>query len=164
MCLLLLVLKASAQEVVLLFLTFSLLLFYVYQYTAAFLTCDDELGMENGDIPNQNIKASSRYKPYYTDAHNARLNNGGFYWVAAKHDSQPWIQVDIGYQTNVSGVVTKGFNDFIQIYVTSFTVSTFLSSINDEELFVEDASGKAKVNINSNMYFQPWPFCSPKVV
>ena len=115
------------------------------QYSATFLTCDDKLGMENGDIPNKNIKASSKYGPNYP-AQYARLNGEKGGWFAAQEDNQPWIQADIGYQTYVSGVVTEGF---VGNYPTSFKVSTFLSS-DDEELFVKSASGEIKVNFNSN--------------
>ena len=114
--------------------------------------------MENGDIPDENIKASSINSKSYRERY-ARLNGdyGPKVWAPDPNDKERWIQADIGYQTNVSGVITQGlvlYSDTV-MFVTSFMVSTFLGSINDEELFVEDASGKAKVNISYHMHLDP---------
>ena len=106
--------------------------------------------MESGDIPDENIKASSVYSPAFS-ASNARLNKDYKSWYAATADSQPWIQADIGYQTKVSGIITQGH--FVS-YPTTFKVSTFLSSINDDEVFVKTTSGKVKVNINWRVFYQ----------
>ena len=112
--------------------------------------------MENGDIPDKNIKASS-YNSEYFHVRYARLNgNGGKIWAAEPSDKERWIQADIGYQTHVSGVITQGLvHSNMVLFVNSVMVSTFLSSINDEELFVEDASGKAKVNISCHIHLDP---------
>ena len=67
--------------------------------------CSDYLGMENGDIPNENIEASHQYSSY--PASKARLN-GIKFWACAGSLASPWIQADIGYQTYVSGVITQG--------------------------------------------------------
>ena len=101
--------------------------------------------MENGDIQDKNIRASSE-----VDNHNAwqaRLNYGLYAW-AGTGEQQPWIQADIGYQTYVSGVVTQGDGDFDSgnDYVSSITVSTFLLSGSAEEVFVKDRQGEVKVS------------------
>ena len=102
--------------------------------------CSDYLGMENGDIPNGNIQASSVYNQFY--AWKARFNGG--FWAADPSDAQPWIQVDIGYQTYVSGVVTQG-DGANWNWVTSLKVSTFLNSTNNAEIFVKDLDGQIMV-------------------
>ena len=96
--------------------------------------------MENGDIPDGNIQASSYYSGAYPP-HNGRLN-GGSYWYAYK-DNQPWIQADIGYQTYVSGVATQGGSGCCR--VTSFNVSTFYMTTDDDEMYISEDSGIVKV-------------------
>jgi len=99
------------------------------------------LGMENGDIPNENIQASSIYDSNYA-AWNARIN-GLSPWVAGNEDNA-WIQADIGYQTFVSGVVTQG-GGRIHRWVTSMKVSTFATSTEDTEVFVTNELGDVMV-------------------
>ena len=105
------------------------------------------MGMENGDIPDASIQASSEYSSLNMHAYNARLNAATGGW-AAKNDI-PWIQADMGYQTYLSGVITQGdgghggFDD----WVTSFKVSTFVMSNNDPEVFVTDTNGSELVGL-----------------
>ena len=109
--------------------------------------------MESGDIPDENIQASSIYSTYYRASY-ARLNSvDPLYqsWYAATTDSQPWIQADIGYQTKVSGIVTQGH---LHNYPTTFKVSTFFNSVNDDEVFVKTTSGNVMVNIYWWVFFE----------
>ena len=110
--------------------------------------------MENGDIPDENIKASGRFKwedeldccyPWF-----ARLN-GVKPWVGEGTPPNVWIQADIGYQTYVSGVVTQGSGDILNSgdWVSSIKVSTFYGSTNDDEVFVKDEQGEAIVSKTS---------------
>ena len=111
-----------------------------------FLVCEFPLGMENGDIPDGNIQASSAYYPGYPEWH-ARLN-GGSCWSARGATS--WIQADIGYQTYVSGVVTQGDGRVGDPHwVTLIKVSTFPLSSNNEntEFFIKEANGTHIVSI-----------------
>ena len=106
--------------------------------------------MENGDIVDENIMASSEFK-YDSKtffAHLARLNEPST-WVAYSH--QPWIQADIGYQTYVSGVITQGAGEVgrdsgYAEWVSSIKLSTFsMNTTNDEEVFVKNSNGEVKV-------------------
>ena len=110
------------------------------------LACYEYLGVSDSNmIPDSNIQASSfsasdRLPEY------ARLN-GFSHWQSNQSDSKPWIQADLGYQTQVSGVVTQGDGgiggpsiDFIK----SFSVSTFLEKTSDPEMYVKE-SGSRKV-------------------
>ena len=101
--------------------------------------------MENGDIPDVNIVASSELHGNY--AWQARLNYRLHTW-GAEGNQQPWIQADIGYQTYVSGVVTQGDGkgDGGDDYVSSIKVSTFLMSSSNEEVYVKDGEGKLIVS------------------
>ncbi|XP_072023178.1 lactadherin-like [Amphiura filiformis] len=105
--------------------------------------CIDYLGMENGTIPDGNIQASSESSSI-KGASKGRLN-GVSYWLAASSQTGPiWIQADIGYQTNVNGVITQGDGQTGggDDYVKSFKVSTFLTN-GANEVFVEDQNGIA---------------------
>ena len=97
--------------------------------------------MENGDIPDGNIQASSLFDSNYP-AHDGRLN-ANRYWAAQGSTHQPWIQADIGYQTYVSGVATQGYPTS---WVTSIKVSTFYMTNADDEIFVSEDGAVAKVN------------------
>ena len=102
--------------------------------------CLEYLGMENGDIPDENIQALAIYSSSYP-AHNGRLNSASsVYWAARGSTQEPWIQADIGYQTYVSGVATQGVPD--GCWTTSIKVSTFYMTTNDNEMYVsEDGNG-----------------------
>ena len=104
--------------------------------------------MENGDIVDGNIVASSELtiSTLTTFTYPARLArlNGDSTWVASKSDLQPWIQADIGYQTNVSGVVTQGDGEFGN-WVTSMKASIFHMSTSEEEIFIKNTTGQVKV-------------------
>ena len=105
-------------------------------------------GIENGDIPDENIQASDFREDITGWPWKGRLNRKGV-WAVDDSVQQPWIEADIGYQTYVSGVITQGdgnTTDGTPDWVTTFKVSTFEMSTGDEEVFVEDGSGKVKVS------------------
>ncbi|XP_072025496.1 uncharacterized protein [Amphiura filiformis] len=105
--------------------------------------CNDPLGMENRDIPDGNIQASSSLYP----AKAGRLN-GASRWGTHRSDAAipPWIQADIGYATDVFGVITQGSGDVVaQLWTTSFKVSTFLSTLLNDEMFITDQHGAAVI-------------------
>ena len=111
--------------------------------------------MEDYGIPNENINASTVYRNKYP--WRGRLNWEHHYWAPRsddKHDSNQWIQADIGYQTNVFGVITQGGGDGNQHWVTSIKVSTFLASTSDEEIFIKDENENQKVS--KHIVLQRW--------
>ena len=100
--------------------------------------------MENGDIPDENIQASSTYSAAFA-AWKGRLN-WPTSWYDVSSDIFSWIQADIGYQTSVSGVVTQGSGGHDGDYwVTAIKVSTFQLSLDDEEVFIADDNGNDMV-------------------
>ena len=119
--------------------------------------CNDYLGMENGDIPDVNITASSEFilPKNSTDgdgngyAREARLNGKSCWRAHLSSTEKPWIQANIGYQTYVSGVVTQGDGGVggknNRDWVKTLKVSAFSISINDTEVFVKNDSGEVKV-------------------
>ena len=69
------------------------------------------LGMENGDILDSQINASSEYSSHFA-AHRARLHlqpawghHGS--WVSSSNVNQ-WLQVDLGSKTRVARIATQG--------------------------------------------------------
>ena len=103
---------------------------------------NEYLGMENGDIPDANIQASHHVRYLLR----ARLGDTRSYpWDVSGDISRPWIQADIGYQTCVTGVVTQGDGSADDDWVTSFSVSTFLSD-SSSVMFVTE-QGRLKVRL-----------------
>ncbi|KAM4826376.1 lactadherin [Thomomys bottae] len=93
--------------------------------------CSGYLGLKNGSIPDRQITASSSYKmlglrafgwyPFY-----GRLDRQGKFnaWAAQGNDADEWLQVDLGSQKQVTGIVTQGARDFGHIqYVAAYKVA-----------------------------------------
>jgi len=88
--------------------------------------CIDPLGMENREITNAQITASSKFNAAHGTS-NARLNfraGGGKTgaWSARTNDVSQWLQVDLGKKTEVTGIKTQGRQDADQ-WVTSYTIT-----------------------------------------
>ena len=60
-------------------------------------------------------------------------------------DYGPWIRVDIGYPTTVSGILTQGGEWY---WMTQLKVSTFSTAKSDPEVFIKDENGDDKVICN----------------
>ena len=97
--------------------------------------------MENGDIPDANIQASSYYDSRYYPRY-GRLNGGRTWKASGPYYNHHWIQADIGYQTYVSGVATQGGGC---CWAPSFKVSTFSMATSDNEVYIDDGGGQTKV-------------------
>ena len=118
-------------------------------FVCCFLACTDYLGVENGDIPDANFNASHAQG----SAYNARLNEPSA-WRVDGSTSGPWIQVDIGYSTNVTGLLTQGkrySSPSSENWITKLKVSTFTTTA-DDELFFSGSDGRVKVNISYQLY------------
>ena len=118
------------------------------------LVCQEALGMENGDIPDAKITASSEYSDKHS-TDRARLHlqktrdyNGG--WSSLTNDANQWLQVDLGTQyTRVTRVATQGRNKFwSEQWVTKYK----LQYSNDEltfQYYREQGQTTYKVNSHS---------------
>ncbi|KAF6273278.1 milk fat globule EGF and factor V/VIII domain containing [Rhinolophus ferrumequinum] len=93
--------------------------------------CSEPLGLKDNIIPNKQITASSIYRtwglssfswyPYY-----ARLDQQGKFnaWTAESNSPSEWLQIDLGYQRRVTGIITQGARDFGHIqYVAAYKVA-----------------------------------------
>ena len=82
--------------------------------------------MDSRKITDGQITASTEYNAAY-GATNGRLNfraGGGESgaWSALRNDVHQWLQVDLGAETEVTGIQIQGRQDWDQ-WVTSFTIS-----------------------------------------
>lgn len=81
-----------------------------------YLECQKDLGMENGEISDRQITASSQLDASHA-ATQGRLNlkatgNKAGSWSALGNDPSQWLQVDLGCSnTKVTRVATQGRND-----------------------------------------------------
>ena len=88
--------------------------------------CSYPLGMENRDLPDAQITASSEYDATHGPS-NGRLNfkaGGGKTgaWSAKTNDVHQWLQVDLGQEMEVQAIQSQGRQDRYQ-WVKSYTVS-----------------------------------------
>ena len=82
-----------------------------------FEECQEPLGMENGEIADGQISASSELNDRHA-AFQGRLNAAS--WTAQGSDLNIWIEVDLGNKdTIVTGVATQGNNNHAQ-WVTKY--------------------------------------------
>ena len=84
------------------------------------------LGLENGNIPDSAITASSIANSYYRADQGrlqAQYESGGYgSWLAGTSNNQQWFQVDFGSWTKVARVATQGRLNAAQ-WVTRFTLA-----------------------------------------
>ncbi|CAH8519996.1 unnamed protein product [Schistosoma turkestanicum] len=87
---------------------------------------DDPLGMISGSIADWQITSSSTYPSSWVkgcEEKNARLfRTNGLAWCAKFKSSSEWLQIDLGVQALVTGIMTQGRGDGSE-WVTSFMVS-----------------------------------------
>ena len=102
---------------------------YLFISTGPVLPCHEKLGVEIGNITDDQLQASSDLSNG-TDKHQWRLNQvpktgvpGG--WVALDSDKQPWLQISLYRQTSITGIIVQGRADEDQ-WVTSYKVQTCL--------------------------------------
>ncbi|KAL9955704.1 hypothetical protein ACROYT_G037064 [Oculina patagonica] len=81
--------------------------------------CRTPLGMENGQISNESLTASSQLSPT-SGPENARLNLNGA-WSTLEFDHHQWLQVNFGAETRVTGISTQG-DPSVYVWVKSYTL------------------------------------------
>ena len=104
------------------------------------LECRSSLGLENGDITDKQITASSEWRETddYLYAYQGRLHiktagNMKGAWAAGQEDVSQWLQVDLrSYNARVTGVATQGRQDARQ-WVTKYKLQ--FSFVNETASF-----------------------------
>uniref|UniRef100_A0A8C6WAW2 Coagulation factor V n=1 Tax=Nannospalax galili TaxID=1026970 RepID=A0A8C6WAW2_NANGA len=90
--------------------------------------CSTPLGMENGNIENKQITASSFKKSWWGDfwePSRARLNAQGRVnaWQAKANNNKQWLQVDLLRTKKITAIVTQGCTSLSsEMYVKSYTI------------------------------------------
>ncbi|XP_066456094.1 coagulation factor V isoform X2 [Eleutherodactylus coqui] len=92
--------------------------------------CSAPLGMENYNIKDAQITASSHKSSYFTSPwlpSLARLNKAGNVnaWQAQSSNNQQWLQIDFVVSKRITGIMTQGARSFrSEMYVTSYIVQS----------------------------------------
>ncbi|XP_048213738.1 coagulation factor V [Perognathus longimembris pacificus] len=90
--------------------------------------CSTPLGMENGQIENKQITASSFKKPWWGDywqPSRARLNAQGRVnaWQAKANNNKQWLQIDLLKIKKITAIVTQGCKSLSsEMYVKSYSI------------------------------------------
>ncbi|KAM9488336.1 neuropilin-1a isoform 2-T2 [Clarias gariepinus] len=106
--------------------------------------CMEPLGIESGEIPSEQIEASSEYNPSWS-AQRSRLNNFENGWTPMEDTNKEWIQVDLGFLRFVSAIGTQGAisqETNKKYYVKSYKVDV---SSNGEDWITLKEGSKQKV-------------------
>ena len=78
------------------------------------IACIAPLGMERKSISDNQISASSQLNGNHS-ATLARLHSKAGAWSPLTDDLSPWLQVDLGSDTRVTGVATQGSNAYKEL-------------------------------------------------
>ena len=120
----------------------------------------EPLGMENGSIASDAIKASSELEDKH-NASRARLNSkpegelmGA--WAPSESDDNQWLQVDLGKVCEITKIATQGGGEGVEHRVTSYVL---LFGEDQENLYEYKENEETKVNIVS-FRFVSFFFCS----
>ncbi|ROL43606.1 EGF-like repeat and discoidin I-like domain-containing protein 3 [Anabarilius grahami] len=102
------------------------------------LRCTSLLGMEEGEIVESQISASSVHSGILGLQHwgpeLARLNNRGIVnaWSSAPQDKNPWIEIDMQKKMRLTGIITQGASrmgtaEFVKVFkvASSFDSKTY---------------------------------------
>ena len=84
-------------------------------------SCMASLGLENNEIPDSSITASSQHSHY--PASQGRLYQRGR-WLAYTHGAEQWFQADFVNRTKVTGVAIQGngYKNW-KLWVTKFKLA-----------------------------------------
>ena len=100
--------------------------FYRLGFEHPKVVCVTPLGIENGQIPDSSIVASSQYNQYYgPERARLRLVTEGSYvggWSPKAGNQGEWIQFDLGKNTKVTRMAIQG-RDNANWWTTSYSLS-----------------------------------------
>ncbi|KAL1774430.1 lactadherin isoform X2 [Sigmodon hispidus] len=122
--------------------------------------CSEPLGLKNNSIPDSQITASSSYKMWNLRAfgwypHLGRLDMQGKInaWTAQSNSNKEWLQVDLGTQKQVTGIITQGARDFGHIqYVASYKVAHSNDGVQWTEYEEHGTSKVFRGNLDNNSH------------
>ncbi|XP_031573542.1 lactadherin-like, partial [Actinia tenebrosa] len=88
-----------------------------------------DLGIEDKEIPNNQITASSFYGSGF-EPYKGRLNLGANSWCPKTKSGNHWLMFDFGHVMLVTSIVTQGRGNDVPFWVTGYQVSYSLDNIN----------------------------------
>ncbi|XP_050818736.1 coagulation factor V-like [Gopherus flavomarginatus] len=130
--------------------------------------CSLPLGMENGEIKNAQITASSYKKSWYNswEPSLARLNQEGRVnaWQAKSNNNQQWLQIDLLKAKKITAITTQGCKSMS----TEQFVKTYVILYSDEgtewKPYMDDSTSVGKVFVgNKNSSRQVKHFLNPPI-
>ncbi|XP_073419907.1 coagulation factor V [Dendrobates tinctorius] len=122
--------------------------------------CSAPLGMENNNIKDAQITASSHKTSYFSSpwlASLARLNKAGSVnaWQAKSNNNQQWLQIDFLVTKKITGMMTQGASSFTsELYVKSYVVQ-YSDNGKDWKSYMDASTSMDKIfqgNSNSQGY------------
>ncbi|KFR14606.1 Coagulation factor V, partial [Opisthocomus hoazin] len=131
--------------------------------------CSLPLGMENGEIKNTQIKASSVKTSWFNtwDASLARINQKGKMnaWRAKLNNNQQWLQIDLLTIKKITAIATQGVKsisaeNFVKTYVILYS-----DQGSEWKSYTDGSSSVAKVFLgNENSNGQVKHFFNPPIL
>ncbi|XP_039383519.1 venom prothrombin activator pseutarin-C non-catalytic subunit-like isoform X2 [Mauremys reevesii] len=130
--------------------------------------CSLPLGMENGEIKNAQITASSYKKSWYNswEPSLARLNQEGRVnaWQAKSNNNQQWLQIDLLKAKKITAITTQGCKSMS----TEQFVKTYVILYSDEgtewKPYMDESTSVGKVFVgNENSSGQVKHFLKPPI-
>ncbi|KAG8589698.1 hypothetical protein GDO81_006499 [Engystomops pustulosus] len=134
--------------------------------------CSAPLGLENYNIKDAQITASSHKSSWYSSSwlpSLARLNKAGSVnaWQAKSNNNQQWLQIDFLVRKKITGMMTQGASSFgTEMYVTTYAIqysdngknwNSYIDSFTSmEKIFKGNSNsfGYAKNELNPPIYSQ----------
>ncbi|XP_035660129.1 putative GPI-anchored protein pfl2 [Branchiostoma floridae] len=115
--------------------------FATYNAMSPSVDCSNALGLENGQIKDTQLSASSQLPNY--EAWKARLNGGIAWQFNVSYNSEPWLQVNLTTNHYVSGVQTQGkWGGWLTSYMIKYSIDGFTwSSFEDGKVFPANSDG-----------------------
>jgi hypothetical protein len=118
--------------------------------------CIEPLGLSNGAINNNQLRASSVWNNEHGKygASRARLNITSWPqgWIASEEDRSPWLQVKLRDDYIVTQVATQGFGGALDQWVKTYKLTWLDGTRNWQDYYVKRNNGvpewKVKVTID----------------
>lgn len=120
--------------------------------------CIEPLGLGNGAIKDNQLKASSAWNHEHIryGAHRARLNITSWPqgWTANKDDNSPWLQVNLQDDFIITQVATQGFGGSLRQWVKSYKLTFIDDKRVWRDYYVPRTVGESdwRIKVNSLTY------------
>ncbi|XP_010280564.1 PREDICTED: coagulation factor V [Phaethon lepturus] len=131
--------------------------------------CSLPLGMENGEIKNTQITASSVKTSWFNtwDPSLARLNQKGKInaWRAKLNNNQQWLQIDLLTIKKITAIATQGVTSISAEYFVKTYVILYSDQGSEWKSYLDDSSSVAKVFLgNENSSGHVKHFFNPPIL